>query len=122
MPTLKHSDSATTVVFADGKYVDKLLARNVRLDDSNPPAITLTVEFQHYAGQKRNDLEDTDFEQLQLNSGQISRLILRDTTISEKIEKYAEANIVIVEVNSNLRIPMTVKKQTCDRRQVAFDF
>jgi hypothetical protein len=61
MPTLKKLNSATTVLFVDTSYIEKLVARGISLDESTPSAPVLKVDLSHYSKQKRGNLEDSDF-------------------------------------------------------------
>ncbi len=122
MPTLKINDMATTFVFGADAYIDKLFARNIHLDDCDPSAPKLQVNLAHYSIRKRGNLEDSDFEDLQQNSNQISKLTIRDETVAKKIQNFANVVIVEVDIGSGTPIQLPVKNQLVTQREVMFEF
>ena len=122
MPTLKKSDSATTVLFDNDQFIDKLFARNVAVDESSPSGTVLTVEFKHYSIKQRENLEDSDFTVLQSNRSKISKLTLRDASVAKEIEKYQNISSVIIDIDGMPVTTISVKVQTADHREVVLEF
>lgn len=122
MPTLKINDMATTFVFGAGAYIDKLFARNIHPDDCDPSAPKLQVNLAHYTIRKRENLEDSNFDHLQQNSNQISKLTIRDETVAKKIQNFANAVIVEVDIGSGTPIQLPVKSKMVNHIEVTFEF
>ncbi|MCX7173751.1 MAG: hypothetical protein NT159_07475 [Proteobacteria bacterium] len=122
MPILKIGDTATTFVFGANAYIDKLSARNIHLNQADPSAPVLQVDLAHYSRRKRGNLEDSDFEHLQRDCNQISKLAIRDATVAKKIRDFATVVAIEVDIGSGSPIQLSVKTQTADHREVAFEF
>ena len=63
MGTIKKGDSSINVVFKDGRYTNKLWARNITIDPA-PNGDVLSIDYSHYSKRKRGNLEDSDFKDL----------------------------------------------------------
>ncbi|USY26434.1 hypothetical protein NIZ92_05125 [Alcaligenes sp. 1735tsa3] len=122
MPTLKLGDVATTFVFGKDTYVDKLLGRNTVIDETNPSAIRLQINFAHYANRTRNSLEDSDFARLKNEIQQVSKLSIRDQTVAKKIAAFPNVAVVEIDIGDETPSSFSVTKQTADHREVAFEF
>ncbi len=122
MPTIKIGDSSTTIVFGDGNYVDKLVARDIVLNESTNAAPVLQVDFAHYAKRKRGNLEDSDFEVLQRDNDSIAKLTLRDPTIAKKVQSYANIGSVEISIGENTPTKYSVKSQQVDNYEVVLEF
>lgn len=122
MPTLKKSDSPTTFVFTDGSYIDKLFARNIYVDETNPSAQILQINLAHYSNRKRGNLEDSDFELLQKYVTKITKLAIRDATVAKNIQPFSALVAVEIDIGASSTIRYSVKKLVVDHHAVSFEF
>ena len=132
MPTLKKSNSPTTFCFADGSYVEKLFARDVRLDIVSASTPTLRVDLSHYSKRRRNDPEGTDFVLLEQNISQITHFRLRDATVAKAFQNstdrhgnvvpgYAPPGTVEICLGQSTSRTMAVVKASFDHREVVLE-
>ena len=109
---IKRGDFSFNVVFkgADA-YTNKLYARNAYLISAQS-GDTLQVDFSHYSKKKRNNLEDTDYERLVNQQGEISHFLIGDDTVKKAIEDKNVANVTIILSESS---SVTVAVSALDR-------
>lgn len=104
---VKKGNSSFNVAFKDRAYTNKLRARNIALDAGQHGDI-LYVDFSHYSKRKRNNLEDSDYERLVKQQGEISHFVIADNTVAKAV---GNANVVEVKVQlsdtSLVSVPVT---------------
>jgi hypothetical protein len=122
VPTIKKGKSATTIVFNDQSYTDKLFAKNVFLDEEDPENLILQVDLSHYSKNRPKNLEGSDFEQLESDVNKIIKFTLRDATIAQNIKLYADIATVEINIGTDFPTKYRVTKQVADHRQVELFF
>jgi hypothetical protein len=122
MPKLKLGDVATTFVFSGDDYIDKLTGRRTFLDESDPIAIKLKIDLSHHSKNRRNNLEYSDFDRLRKEIQHLSKLSIRDATVAKEIVNFSSVSVLEVDIGDLAPVQFSVKKQTADHREVAFEF
>lgn len=108
---VKKGDSSFNVVFKDKAYTNKLCAQNITLAKGQNGDV-LTVDFAHYFKRKRNNLEDSDYERLVKQQGEISHFVIADDTVAKAV---GEAKVVEVKVQLSDTSQVSVRVASFDK-------